>query len=1012
MRLSRLFALLQRVNLLRFAQRIKTYFSSKASDANAASPMILQLEEKLEVLCQEHALKNFPCHLLIGLSGAGKTTLLQKGGMNFPLLSNTEKHSAGLGGTSGIDIWPSDHAMILDINGELMDYHQHQQTWEALLTLLNKYKRCVMLKSIVVVISCEDLNTEHHSIGEGCDYVNNLKQIISAVYKAQPHMLPVNILLSQCDKLAGFNEYFSGLSELDKQQIIGVSNVDDAQLETALQNIHHIFEKQSLFKLSNVKDLQSKHNVYQFPVVIKNVIANVLTLCDSLKRINAFHVRPQLEGIYFSAIDENAYFTKSLLPTHIFNPNKKLISNTTHQRKQARQYQCALALATCLVLGGWYKIHMAYAVTKKVYVKGLELISNMQNNNQHTIVSLYEYYESLEDYQKNTAFTQRLGLFQVAELKQVLAESLVKFMHQEFLVTVAHYLEQKLQACHKLWKTTANQTNELRGHYHQYQQYYQLLARPENIDIDVDAHIYAYFWHEAEEKFKLPMMIEMVKLYFSNLLEQSGSLVIRRLWSMDSSLINLVHEDLKHSEKTVGEYAMLRANALILLGNNHTRELPTLWRNNYDVPVMFTPKGWQEHIKHHINKSMYAQYTNEYKQRWCRFLSALTLHPANSLTEVIHMLTTITEQQQTNNIIAMLNKNKINKLVEFPETNKINDYFPQYYQQLNKLNIQLEQLSASHNTINVNDMVVAVLNHEQTTAFESLTISIRKFTNTLDDPQLASAIQHVLLAPVKTAWQQLLRIVSKDINNHWNESVYDYYKESIANKFPFHHQNYINSFTNEIALNDFNDFFQPGDGMLWQFTKNKLSSYLEYQNNSWVPRQWLGVGVGFSKEFLQQLNNANTITKIFFSRGGELKFNYQIRMLSTPGVSSQRFNTDAQHYLYRNEPEAWRDFTWPSTSTNVESELILNKVGNKQYQLNYAGPWGVLQLLTHARLTQLSHGLFRARWYLKNTSGQRQAMTILFRKSGRHNIFDAIIQHSFKRFILPRNIMKQQRSVE
>jgi type VI secretion system protein ImpL len=171
-------------------------------------------------------LYQLPWYLIIGGSGSGKTTALLNSGLRFPL---AEKHGHGAvrgsGATGHCDWWFTDQSVFIDVAGRYTTHErdrvQDRQAWGVFLELLRRTRPRHPLNGVLMAVSVPDL------LDLSADGVVERAKILRArldeLHMALRVRLPVYFLLTKCDLLPGFVDWFGGLNRADRDQPWGVT---------------------------------------------------------------------------------------------------------------------------------------------------------------------------------------------------------------------------------------------------------------------------------------------------------------------------------------------------------------------------------------------------------------------------------------------------------------------------------------------------------------------------------------------------------------------------------------------------------------------------------------------------------------------------------------------------------------------------------------------------------------------------------------------------------------------
>jgi type VI secretion system protein ImpL len=173
-----------------------------------------------------HTLYELPWYVIIGAPGSGKTTALLNSGLKFPAEQRVGKGALrGIGGTRNCDWWFTDEAVFLDTAGRYTtqdsDADSDSAAWAEFLSLLVKYRKRRPINGVLLTISAQDLMTQGLHGGES--HVEAARRRLTELNEHLRIQLPVYVLVTKCDLIAGFSEYFDDLAQEGRAQVWGVT---------------------------------------------------------------------------------------------------------------------------------------------------------------------------------------------------------------------------------------------------------------------------------------------------------------------------------------------------------------------------------------------------------------------------------------------------------------------------------------------------------------------------------------------------------------------------------------------------------------------------------------------------------------------------------------------------------------------------------------------------------------------------------------------------------------------
>jgi len=212
------------------------------ADATASAEEVALLGDRLREAL--HALKRskksgragahiaqLPWYMFIGPPGAGKTTALVNSGLNFPLADKQGTRAlAGVGGTRNCDWWFTDQAVLIDTAGRYTTQDSHEAVdaaaWLGFLRLLKRHRRRQPLNGVLVAVSLSDLS--QLSEADRLAHARSIRKRVRELHDELGVRLPVYVLFTKADLIAGFVEFFDGLSREEREQVWGMTLPLDA----------------------------------------------------------------------------------------------------------------------------------------------------------------------------------------------------------------------------------------------------------------------------------------------------------------------------------------------------------------------------------------------------------------------------------------------------------------------------------------------------------------------------------------------------------------------------------------------------------------------------------------------------------------------------------------------------------------------------------------------------------------------------------------------------------------
>ncbi|MFT7184995.1 MAG: type VI secretion system protein ImpL [Pseudohongiellaceae bacterium] len=281
-----------------------------------------------------------PWYLMIGPPGAGKTTVLANSGLQFPLKEKFGLQGVGgVGGTRNCDWWFTDDAVLIDTAGRYTTQDSHAETdrgaWLNFLALLKKYRPRRAINGAIVAVSLQELIML--SRDERLHHAETIRNRIQELMTDLNIRFPIYFVITKCDLMAGFNEFFEDLNLSDREQVWGVTfPMDDTQSQKTSELFDDEFDalvkrvnERLLSRLHNERDPYRRAKMQAFPSQFENMRGILNEFVENVFGENQYQTPSLLRGVYFtSGTQEGTPIDRILtsLSTHFGVQGKALAS--------------------------------------------------------------------------------------------------------------------------------------------------------------------------------------------------------------------------------------------------------------------------------------------------------------------------------------------------------------------------------------------------------------------------------------------------------------------------------------------------------------------------------------------------------------------------------------------------------------------------------------------------------------------------------------------------------------
>ena len=258
-------------------------------------------------------LYELPWYLIIGAPGSGKTTALHNCGLKFPLAEAVGDHAVkGVGGTRNCDWWFTDRAVLIDTAGRFTtqdsDRENDRATWSGFLGMLRKSRPRQPVNGVLVTVSVADLLTR--GAAERAQHAATVRQRVQELHQDLGIRFPIYLLVTKCDLLAGFMDYFATVDKDQRASPWGFTfPLDPAALkgESAplsrfgpeFDALHQRLNDGLIDRLQVDRDAQRRARIYGFPGQFAGLRGMLQEFVETVFSPSPYEANPLLRGVYF-----------------------------------------------------------------------------------------------------------------------------------------------------------------------------------------------------------------------------------------------------------------------------------------------------------------------------------------------------------------------------------------------------------------------------------------------------------------------------------------------------------------------------------------------------------------------------------------------------------------------------------------------------------------------------------------------------------------------------------------
>lgn len=943
-------------------------------------------------------LSHLPWHLIIGPTGAGKTTLLANSNIPFILAKQCKietKNTVPL--SDHCDWWVTRDMVLVDVPGRTSPF-----LWRHLLSLLKKNNGKQLVQGMIVTLHLPEIIKQDRTHKN--QIILEIKKRITDLSEQFGRSFPIHLVITKCDLLPGFTEFFSESSSEEITQPWGLTlepsdniiNVFSQQFNTLIKRIN----KQLIWRLHQERNAQIRPYIKDFPLHLERLKE---TITQFLKALTIPHL--PLKGVYLTSSsqefteEEPSYVTASGTPAHFHMQSLQIMSappmpiRSYFVRHLILNHLPKMLLQKNITNDNSFiwKKRLAYTASASAIIIACFFLGH---DFQRSVQQAYSIQNDLNHYQlslqqSNQQTDRLLNALPLLNALQQAAN------HSKGKLSLTYYSNKSQQTANAVYQE-ALQTivlPEIKGFFEQY-----LKSASTNNNENLYAVLKAYLMLNDKAHFQqeyiakslqqvmppqaTPEMITALMHHIQSALNASTISI-----QLDDDLIKQVRKQLTDLPTATLAFIILKnmennnTDSAIGLGT-HLNKPAVFFTKSVEtvIPSIYTATEFQKIL---TNES-YTAATDAIQGNWVLGLNLIvtsqttinalaaqlrTQYIANyvdiweSLLDNIQ-LTTPHNLAETNEIVTVLT-NSHSPLLQLLDTIKENTAFSPL-------------MAASPKLQNLSILLVDANNHDSTlyqifTALNKLNVYLSDIINSSDPLKAAfqastermqNPAQNPLMQiqtiadqspePMKTwlntiaqsAWQFLLQNSAEYINHAWQIEVMPTYHEDIENHYPFNQKA-----TEEVGLSSFTSFLGQ-QGLMANFYQHYLKPFIvESENGVWQWRTLDNQKIPLSDKILTQLTHIASLQRVFFPNGdNKLYVQFALEPIALDNnTKSFTLDVNGQQLSYqKTAAHASRMLSWPGTSGVHATSYHFTTSNNQLAFDTIKGDWGWFKLVTAA----------------------------------------------------------------
>ena len=226
-----------------------------------------------------------PWYVIIGPPGAGKTTALRASGLRFPAVDQAMK---GAGGTRNLDFWFADEAVMVDTAGRYTtqdsDSAEDAAGWRGFLAAIKRNRPLQPINGVLVAIGLDEIASADRAAID--DHAGAVRRRLAELAETLDVEVPVYLLFTKADLVAGFGEYFADLDVEARRAVLGrtfaadVPHPDATALAQAFDETVQAVADRQPGRLAGETDLLRCSLILGYPAQLASLRARMVRFCE------------------------------------------------------------------------------------------------------------------------------------------------------------------------------------------------------------------------------------------------------------------------------------------------------------------------------------------------------------------------------------------------------------------------------------------------------------------------------------------------------------------------------------------------------------------------------------------------------------------------------------------------------------------------------------------------------------------------------------------------------------
>jgi len=247
-----------------------------------------------------------PWYMVIGTGSSGKTSMLLNSGLKFPLNEQADRYLYQLKATERCEILYSNQALFVDTPGaytESLSESSGNKLWIRLLKRIFFVRPARPLNGVIACVSMRELIDTDAARRE--HLARTIRARLSEVLKRLHSHVPVYLVLTKCDAVPGFAQFFAHLSRAEREQVFGCpageNTMEPGSVRLELKALMQTLNAQIISKIHQERDMPARGEMFRFPQELAALGARLEDFITEAFGPSRYHKPVMFRGFFFTS---------------------------------------------------------------------------------------------------------------------------------------------------------------------------------------------------------------------------------------------------------------------------------------------------------------------------------------------------------------------------------------------------------------------------------------------------------------------------------------------------------------------------------------------------------------------------------------------------------------------------------------------------------------------------------------------------------------------------------------